>query len=77
MEVFKVNFISHVKSGWLIILCAVTGAIFPYGFSVIKHVEIDSVLWIGPFTFLVFALKITAQYNKVLWPVVLYTRALI
>jgi len=56
MEVFKVNFISHVKSGWLIILCAIISSIFPYGLSVIKHIDIDSILWIGPFMFFVIAL---------------------
>ena len=58
MEVFKVNFISHVKSGSLIIWCAIVSAICPYGLSVIKHIDIDSVLWIGPFIFLVFALQL-------------------
>lgn len=56
MEVFKVNFISHVKSGWLIVLCAIISAIFPYGLSVIRHIDIDSVLWIGPVIFAFFAL---------------------
>lgn len=56
MEVFKVSFISHVKSGWLIILCAIISTIFPYGLSVIKHIDIDSVLWIGAVMFFVFAL---------------------
>lgn len=56
MEVFKVDFKNHVKSGWLIILGALISSIFPYGLSVIKHIDIDSVLWIGPFMFLVTAL---------------------
>lgn len=56
MEIFKVDFKSHVKSGWLIILCAIISSIFPYGLSVIKHIDIHSVLWIGPFMFLVMAL---------------------
>lgn len=55
MEVFRVNFISHVKSGWLIILCVIISSIFPYGLSVIKHININSVLWIGPFMFFVMA----------------------
>ena len=56
MEVFRVNFISHIKSGWLIILCVIISSIFPYGLSVIKHININSVLWIGPFMFLVMGL---------------------
>ena len=56
MEVFKVDFKSHVKSGWLIILGVIISSIFPYGLSVIKQIDIYSVLWIGPFMFLVTAL---------------------
>jgi hypothetical protein len=56
MEVFKVGFKSHVKSGWLIILCAIISWVFPYGLSAIKHIDINSVLWIGPFMFFVMAL---------------------
>ena len=55
MEVFKVDFTSHIKSGWLIILCAIISAIFPYGLSAIKNIDVDSVLWIGPVMFSIFA----------------------
>ncbi len=56
MEVFKVDFMSHLKSGWLIILGAIISSIFPYGLAIIKHIDVDSVLWIGPVMFTVFNL---------------------
>ena len=56
MEVFKVGFKSHIKSGWLIILCAIISWVFPYGLSAVKDIDINSVLWIGTFMFFVMAL---------------------
>jgi len=56
MEVFKVDFKSHIKSGELIIWCAIMGLMAPYLLSIIKHVDVNSVRWIGVLMFFVIAL---------------------
>jgi len=62
MEVFKVDFRSHIKNGELIIWCAIISLVFPYGLSMIKHIDIDELMWIGPFMFFVFALPTLVQF---------------
>lgn len=56
MEVFKVDFKSHLKSGELIIWCAIVGLISPYILSIMKNVDVNSVRWIGGAVFFVIAM---------------------
>lgn len=56
MEVFKVGLKSQVKNGGGIIWCALMGLISPYILSMIKHVDVNSVRWIGGVVFLVVSL---------------------
>ena len=56
MEVYKVDFKSHVKSGDGILWFALMGFISPYVLSMIKHIDVNSVRWMGGVMFLVLTL---------------------
>lgn len=55
MEIFKINFKSHVKAANSMILIVLMSAFFPYLMSILEHQDIASFIWLGILMFVVFA----------------------